>query len=52
MMYVTGEDGTVQIGLPEGLVVLRIFVNGMRSRAELRISSEPHRTYTVRADAP
>ncbi len=52
MMYLTGEDGTAQIGLPEGRVMLRIFASGKSSRAELQIGVEPEQTYEVRVDAP
>lgn len=50
IMYVAGKDGNVQIGLPEGRVVLRIFAHGKSSRAELQVSSEPEQFYTVRVD--
>jgi hypothetical protein len=52
MMYVTGEDGTVQIGLPKGHVVLRVFAHGKSSRAELWIGSDSGQTYAVHVDAP
>lgn len=51
MMYVTDKSGTVQIGLPEGHVVLRIFANGNSSCEELQIGSEPEQIYRVRLDA-
>jgi hypothetical protein len=52
MMYVTDAAGMVQIGLPPGHVVLRIFSGNKSSVAELVITSEPGQTYDVHADAP
>ena len=52
MMYVTDDAGTVQIGLPPGHVVLRVFSGNKSSVAELVIASEPGQTYDVHTDAP
>jgi hypothetical protein len=53
LMYVTDDEGKVQIGLPPGRILLRIFPQGGKSSsAEIEVSDEPARTYNVRTDTP